>query len=66
MNYTRFKFLINNIFYYIDLDSNFTKYSRRTLTCRINDDFIKINDAIKKLFKLKQLLVTTTADIWST
>ncbi|XP_060864379.1 uncharacterized protein LOC132940692 [Metopolophium dirhodum] len=49
-----------------DLDCDLTIYSRRTLSHRIDGDYKKINGAIKNLFEMKQLLVTTTADIWST
>lgn len=42
-------------------------YSRRTLSRRINDDFINVIDKIKNVFTAEpRTLITTTADIWST
>lgn len=52
---------------YLDIDSDLHVYSRRTLSRRINVDYKKVNEEIINVFKTEpRILITTTADIWST
>lgn len=52
---------------YLDIDSDLNVYSRRTLSRRVNDDYTKVIEEITNLFKTEpRILITSTADIWST